>query len=128
LLSACPSFLDASCATGFISLEIVNRFLKSDNDIQVVIVDVTECETECPQKEQKKHIQEKKRHTIKNQLVINGETGEIICVNEDKGSAHDMELFKKSALRFLKDTLLIGDKGWLSRSYFFLPREQPNTI
>jgi hypothetical protein len=45
-------------------------------------------------------------------LLINGETGEIICVHEVKGSIHDMELFKKSGLRFLKDILLIGDKGY----------------
>jgi hypothetical protein len=45
-------------------------------------------------------------------LLLNGETGAIICVHEEKGSVHDMELFKKSGLRFLKDVLLVGDRGY----------------
>jgi hypothetical protein len=41
---------------------------------------------------------------------LNGETGEIICVHEEKRSVHDMKIFKKSDLHFLKDVLLIGDR------------------
>ncbi|MDR1473129.1 MAG: transposase [Lactobacillales bacterium] len=49
---------------------------------------------------------------MKDQLLINGEASEIICVHEENGSVHDMEFFKKSALHFLKNVLLIGDKGY----------------
>ena len=45
-------------------------------------------------------------------MVINGETGEIIGVYEEKGSVHDFEIFKRSKYHFLKDILLIGDKGY----------------
>ena len=45
-------------------------------------------------------------------MVINGETGEIIGVYEEKGAAHDLEIFKNSRYHFLEDILLIGDKGY----------------
>jgi hypothetical protein len=44
--------------------------------------------------------------------VINGLSGEIICVNEAKGSVHDMELFRQSGIHILDDILLVGDKGF----------------
>lgn len=43
---------------------------------------------------------------------INGENGEIIAVHEEKGSIHDMEIFKRSNTYFAKDILSIGDKGY----------------
>lgn len=44
--------------------------------------------------------------------MINGETVTIIGVFEEKGSVHDLEIFKRSEFYFLKDILLIGDKGY----------------
>lgn len=35
-----------------------------------------------------------------------------MCVYEEKGSVHDFEIFKRSKVHLLKDTLLIGDKGY----------------
>ena len=37
----------------------------------------------------------KKRHTIKDLIVINGISGKVICIHEGKGSIHDFELFKQ---------------------------------
>ena len=45
-------------------------------------------------------------------LVIDGLTGEIICVAEDKGAVHDFEIFKKNKIHMLDDILLVGDKGF----------------
>jgi len=45
-------------------------------------------------------------------LIINGENGQIIGVYEEKGSIHDLEIFKRSGYHFLKDILLVGDKGY----------------
>ena len=45
-------------------------------------------------------------------MVINGETGKIIGVYEEKGATHDLEMFKNSRYHFLEDILLIGDKGY----------------
>ena len=44
--------------------------------------------------------------------MIDGLDGKIICVNEDKGSVHDFEIFKQSGIHILDDILLIGDKGF----------------
>jgi len=53
-----------------------------------------------------------KCHTIKEQLIINGETGEIICVHQGKGSVHDIELFRQSNVHINKFILVVGDKGY----------------
>lgn len=45
-------------------------------------------------------------------MIINGLTGEIICVNEAKGAVHDFALFKLSGVHILEDILLIADKGY----------------
>jgi len=45
-------------------------------------------------------------------LFINGETGQIIGVYEEKGSVHGLEIFKRSGYHFLKSILLVGDKGY----------------
>ncbi|MDR1240413.1 MAG: transposase [Oscillospiraceae bacterium] len=60
----------------------------------------------------KHNIQVKKRHTIKDQLIINRENGQIIGIYEEKGAVHDLEIFKRSEYHFLKDILLVGDKGY----------------
>jgi len=44
--------------------------------------------------------------------VINGQSGEIICVYEAKGSVHDLELFRQSGVHLLPDILVVGDKGY----------------
>ena len=44
--------------------------------------------------------------------MINGESGEIIAVHEEKGSVHDMEIFRRSKTHFPKNTLSVGDRGY----------------
>ena len=61
--------------------------------------------------------------------MIDGETGKIIGVYEEKGSVHDLEVFKKSNFHFLKDILLVGDKGYqglkLYHSNTLIPYRKP---
>ena len=45
-------------------------------------------------------------------VVIDGQSGEIICVSEAKGSVHDFEMFKQSGIHLLDDILGVGDKGF----------------
>jgi len=45
-------------------------------------------------------------------VVINGQTGKIICVSEAKGSVHDFEMFKQGDIIMLDDILCVGDKGF----------------
>jgi hypothetical protein len=45
-------------------------------------------------------------------IIIDGFSGKIICIDEDKGAVHDFEIFKKSGIHILDDILLIADKGF----------------
>jgi len=51
-------------------------------------------------------------YTIKEQLIIDTATGQIICVNQAKGSVHDMTLFRQSRVSLDKFVLLVGDKDY----------------
>jgi DDE superfamily endonuclease len=57
-------------------------------------------------------ILEKKRHTIKAQLVVAKTTLEIISVMVCKGSIHDFELFKRSRLKLPRQARKLVDLGY----------------
>ena len=65
-----------------------------------------------PKKQSESYSGKHKCHTIKEQLIINGITGQIICVHKGKGSVHDIELFRQSGIHLFKFILLVGDKGY----------------
>jgi hypothetical protein len=44
--------------------------------------------------------------------LIDGSNGKIICVDETKGSVHDVELFRQSGIHAIDDILIVGDKGY----------------
>lgn len=56
-------------------------------------------------------------------------TGEIICVNECKGSVHDFRLFKDSKLHISDWVLLVVDKGYCGildiHANTFIPIKKP---
>ena len=63
------------------------------------IIHVTKCTIQRPKYNQKEYYSgEKKKHTIKIQLLINKESNAIISYDLDSGSVHDFELFKKTLL------------------------------
>jgi transposase len=54
----------------------------------------------------------KKQHTLKTQVVVNQETGQIICTAFGKGTVHDFRLFKLERLPLLPEQLCLADKGY----------------
>lgn len=60
------------------------------------MIDATEMTIERPKKTEKYYSGKKKRHTIKAQLTIHYETGQIISTAITHGSVHDFELFENS--------------------------------
>jgi hypothetical protein len=62
-------------------------------------------------------------------LVIDGQTGQVICVYEAKGSVHDFEIFKQSGIHVLDDILLVGDKGFQGicdlHAFSLIPHKKP---
>ena len=57
-------------------------------------------------------IQEKKRHTLKAQVIVDAAKLNIYTVDIAPGSIHDFELYKRSNLEIRDDIQIIGDKGY----------------
>ena len=72
-------------------------FMKKYPEMKGMIVDATEQETQRPQRGQKAYYSgKKKRHTMKNQIIIN-EKGEIIDTTDSHpGAKHDKKVFDES--------------------------------
>jgi hypothetical protein len=97
---------------------------------EVVVMDVTETPIERPKRKQKEFYSgKKKRHTLKSQLIINQETGEIICTFFGKGRCHDFALFKASGVHFHPETQSLQDSGYQGINQFhsnsYTPRKKP---
>ena len=86
---------------------------EAGDEIEVIVVDVSEHEIERPEKKQKKYYSGKQGyHTIKSQLLVNKKSAEIICVSMGKGSTHDFTLFKESEINLNEEIEFLADKGY----------------
>jgi DDE superfamily endonuclease/Helix-turn-helix of DDE superfamily endonuclease len=116
--------------TGKFRLPGKKALLKNSDYPAVVAIDVTETAIERPKKKQKKYYSGKKKcHTLKTQLVINQETGAIICTAFGKGHCHDFSLFKKSKIHLHPETDSLQDSGYQGikdyHSNSYIPRKKP---
>jgi hypothetical protein len=86
---------------------------QSDYLINTVVIDATESPIERPKKNiHQFYSGKKKKHTLKSQVVVNQETGEIICTAHGKGKMHDFCLFKQSQIALSKRIECWVDKGY----------------
>ena len=86
---------------------------QSDYLINTVVIDATESPIERPKKNiHQFYSGKKKKHTLKSQVVVNQETGEIICTAHGKGKMHDFRLFKQSQIALSKTIECWVDKGY----------------
>lgn len=97
---------------------------------EVVVMDVTETPIERPKRKQQEFYSgKKKRHTLKSQLIINQETGEIICTFFGKGRCHDFALFKASGVHFHPETQSLQDSGYQGINQYhsnsYTPKKKP---
>ena len=97
------------------------ELILSDEKYKVVVFDVTECPIERPKRKKngrRKNRQrqyysgKKKRHTIKEQIVVDQKTGKVIATSQDKGKTHDFKIFKKSKSHVHTKTKIQGDSGY----------------
>lgn len=93
-------------------------------------MDVTETPIERPKRKQRQFYSGKKKyHTLKSQLIINQETGEIICTFFGKGRSHDFSLFKASGIHFHVETTSLTDSGYQGINQYhgnsYIPRKKP---
>ncbi len=103
---------DYLIASEVFSLPAKKKLLESDQEIQVVVVDVTESQIERPQKTETVLQWQKKRHTFKSQIFINQANQQIICTAHAKGKKHDFTLFKCSNTHLLSEIVCLADKGY----------------
>ena len=54
----------------------------------------------------------KKKHSLKSQLVIDEQTGKIICITVGKGRRHDFHLFKNSKVCVKETVKILADSGY----------------
>ena len=89
------------------------RKLLEDTSVQAVLVDVTECEIERPQKKQKVYYSgKKKKHTLKVQIVADASTLDVLCIFVGKGSQHDFRIFQNSKVHILSRIWAYTDKAY----------------
>ncbi len=53
-----------------------------------------------------------KCHTLKAQLLVEFETGQVICTAVDTGRTHDFKLLKRSRLPLKRSQLCLADRGY----------------
>lgn len=89
--------------------ELVKGFARPD----VVVIDVTETPIERPKRRQRTFYSgKKKRHTLKCQVLIDQQSGKVICLFFGKGTQHDFKLFQASGIHVHPDTQSLQDKGY----------------
>lgn len=80
---------------------------------EVVVMDVTESPIERPKRRQRAFYSgKKKRHTLKSQVVIDLQSGQILCTFFGKGRRHDFKLYRASGVRFACQTESLQDRGY----------------
>ena len=90
------------------------KLLMKDDQLEIILVDVTESPVERPKRDQKRwYSGKKKRHTIKTQIVICAITKVIIAIFVDCGSTHDFKMWKKSiGARVINHIKIQADSGY----------------
>ncbi|MDR1478320.1 MAG: transposase [Planctomycetaceae bacterium] len=66
-----------------------------------------------PKRTQKRIIREKKRHTLKTQVIIERNSQQIIDVQEAKGGEHDFKIYKETIGKGISNSMpLDADLGY----------------
>ena len=93
---------------------------------EIVVMDVTETPIERPKRRQRQFYSGKKQHTLKCQLILDPQTGQIICTFFGSGRSHDFSLFKASGIHFHPDTNSLQDSGYQLEFGLILKRKAVN--
>lgn len=98
----------------------------TEEQLLEIFIDATEQQIQRPQRKQKKYYSgKKKRHTIKNQIVVDSK-GKILSVSKStSGAVHDKKLYEKTNIYTDKKSKQIGDLGYLGISEMEIPIKKP---
>lgn len=122
----------ALMASGLFRLPGKKYLTRGFNRPEVIVMDVTETPIERPKRRQKRFYSgKKKQHTLKTQLIIEHETGKIICTFFGQGRQHDFALFKASGIYFNPLTDSLQDSGYQGISKYhsnsYIPKKKPKS-
>jgi hypothetical protein len=80
---------------------------------KVLVIDAFDMEIERPQKNSNAiTVANTSAIRAQLQLIVEWETGQIVCLVVDKGRTHDFKLFKCSRIPFRPSQLCLADKGY----------------
>lgn len=98
----------------------------SEDDIIEYIIDATEQPINRPKKNQKHYYSgKKKKHTLKNQIVID-KKGKICSVSKSvEGKKHDKKLYDETRIYSNNKSIIKGDLGFLGTTRVTLPIKKP---
>jgi hypothetical protein len=98
----------------------------TEEELLNIFIDATEQQIRRPKTRQKKYYSgKKKKHTIKNQLVVT-EKGKIISVSRSNpGSKHDKKLYDETKLIYDKKAKPISDLGYYGATGITMPIKKP---
>lgn len=65
-----------------------------------------------PKKQKRYYSGKQKCHTLKAQLLVELETGQVIATAVGTGRTHDFKLLKRSRLPFVSSQLCLADRGY----------------
>lgn len=104
---------DQLMGSGRFRLPGKKQLVRGFGNPSVVVMDVTETPIERPQRRQRQFYSgKKKRHTLKCQIVLDQESGQIVCTFFGKGRRHDFKLYQASGVRFAPQTQSLQDRGY----------------
>ena len=102
------------------------KVLLEENNIEVILVDVTESPIERPKKNKEGTIRVKRNATIKSQVIVDKATGFILCVAQCCGKTHDFKLFCDTiGSRIAKRIPVLTDSGYQGIKKFHANSKTP---
>ena len=95
-------------------------------EIELYFIDAIEQPINRPKKKQKEYYSgKKKKHTLKNQIVIDNNKKICIVTKSVKGKKHDKKLYDESRVYTKKKSDIKGDLGYLGSSIISIPKKKP---
>lgn len=98
----------------------------SEEELLEIFIDATEQQIRRPKQKQKKYYSgKKKKHTLKNQIVVN-KKGKILSVTgSTPGSKHDKKIYDETKLIHEKNLKPISDLGYYGAKGITMPIKKP---
>ncbi|WAU72335.1 IS5 family transposase [Acinetobacter sp. TR11] len=98
-----------------------------------VIIDVTESQIERPKKTQRKFYSgKKKKHTLKTQVIFSPKLNQIVSIQVEIGTIHDLKIARKYAKEFANFTCVLGDLAYKGlkeiKSKLLIPIKKPRKM